>query len=46
MAFFAVPFSSTGGIFGNIGEPIIMAVVILTAVDIAKRRQQAGTQPG
>ena len=46
MAFFAVPCSSTGGIFGNIGEPIIMAVVILTAVDIAKRRQQAGTQPG
>jgi hypothetical protein len=46
MAFFAVPFSSTGGIFGNIGEPIIMAVVILTAVDIAKRRQQASTQPG
>ena len=46
MAFFAVPFASTGGIFGNIGEPIIMAVVILTAVDIAKRRQQAGTRPG
>lgn len=46
MAFFAVPFSSTGGIFGNIGEPIIMAVVIMTAVDVAKRRHKAGTQPG
>lgn len=39
MAFFAVPFAGTGGIFGNIGEPIIMSVVIMTAVDIAKRRE-------
>lgn len=41
MVFFAVPFASTGGIFGNIGEPIIMAVVIMTAVETAKRHQAA-----
>lgn len=46
MAFFAVPFSSTGGIFGNIGEPIIMSVVIMTAVETAKQRLNAGAQPG
>ncbi len=41
MAFFAVPYAQTGGIFGNIGEPIISIVIIATAVHIAKRRQMA-----
>jgi hypothetical protein len=38
LAFFAVPFGPTGGIFGNIGEPIICAVIITTAAHIARRR--------
>ncbi len=42
MAFFAVPYAQTGGIFGNIGEPIITAVIIATAVHIAKRQQTGG----
>jgi hypothetical protein len=41
---FAIPYSSTGGIFGNAGEPIITAVVLLTAVHITKRfGRQAGS---
>lgn len=39
MVFFAVPYANTGGIFGNIGEPIITAVIIATGVHIAKRQQ-------
>ena len=35
-AFFAVPFASTGGIVGNIGEPIISIVILMTAVHITK----------
>lgn len=35
-AFFAVPFRSTGGIVGNVGEPIITAVVLLACVHITK----------
>lgn len=46
MVLFAVPYAGTGGIFGNIGEPIITSVIILTAVDIAKRRQQPATDKG
>jgi hypothetical protein len=35
-AFFAVPYGSTGGIVGNVGEPIICAVILLAAVHITK----------
>jgi hypothetical protein len=35
-AFFAVPFSSTGGIVGNVGEPIISVVILMAAVHITK----------
>ncbi len=35
-AFFAVPYASTGGIVGNIGEPIISIVILMTAVHITK----------
>lgn len=42
MAFFAVPYAQTGGIFGNIGEPIISIVIIATAVHIAKSRSTSG----
>lgn len=42
MAFFAVPYAQTGGIFGNIGEPIITAVIIATAVHTAKLQQTGG----
>jgi hypothetical protein len=28
---FAIPYSSTGGIFGNVGEPIITGAIVLTA---------------
>ena len=36
-AFFAVPFTSTGGIVGNVGEPIISIVILMTAVHITKK---------
>lgn len=36
LVFFAVPYSRTGGIVGNIGEPIITAVVLSTAVHITR----------
>ena len=35
-AFFAVPFSSTGGIVGNMGEPVISAVLLAATVHITK----------
>ena len=41
MIFFAIPYSQTGGIFSNIGEPIICGVIILTAAHIAKKYGQA-----
>lgn len=47
-AFFAVPFSSTGGVVGNVGEPIITAVILLTAVHITKTfggRREIGKTP-
>lgn len=37
IALFAVPFDITGGVVGNIGEPIIISVVLLTAVHITKQ---------
>ena len=43
MGFFAVPYGPTGGIFSNIGEPIISSVIIATAAHIARRSAaQAG----
>ncbi len=36
-AFFAVPYSSTGGIVGNFGEPVISIVILMAAVHITKR---------
>ena len=36
-AFFAVPFGPTGGIVGNMGEPVICAVVVATAVHITRQ---------
>lgn len=41
MVFFAIPYSSTGGIFSNIGEPILAITVLLTATYIARRREAA-----
>jgi hypothetical protein len=38
MAFFAVPYPLTGGILGNIGEPIISIAIIATAAHIAESR--------
>jgi hypothetical protein len=35
-AFFAVPYGSTGGIVGNVGEPVICAVVLATAAHITR----------
>jgi hypothetical protein len=37
MAFFAVPFTSTGGIVGNVGEPVISFVILVTAIHITKK---------
>ena len=41
-AFFAVPFGATGGIVGNVGEPIISVVILAACVHITKR-VRAGT---
>lgn len=38
LVFFAIPYSRTGGIFSNMGEPIITAVVVLTASHITRYR--------
>jgi hypothetical protein len=35
--FFAVPYSMSGGIIGNIGEPIISVAIIATAAHISRR---------
>ena len=34
--FFAIPFGSTGGIFSNVGEPIISVVILLATSHITK----------
>lgn len=44
MVFFAIPYRSTGGIFSNIGEPILAITVLLTATHIAIRRETLGDQ--
>jgi len=36
LGFFAVPYGPTGGIFSNVGEPIISAVILLAAAHITK----------
>lgn len=51
LGFFAVPYSSTGGIVGNAGEPIITGAIVATAAYISRRfgsahRSNAGTAPG
>lgn len=38
LVFFAIPYSQTGGIFSNLGEPIIMSVILLAASHITKHR--------
>jgi len=40
-AFFAVPYSSTGGVFSNIGEPVISVVILSAAAFITQSTQQA-----
>jgi hypothetical protein len=37
MALFAVPYSMTGGIVGNIGEPIISIAIVSTAAHISRK---------
>jgi hypothetical protein len=39
MFFFAVPIPLTGGFAGNVGEPIISAVIVATAAHIARLRE-------
>ena len=41
-AFFAVPFGSTGGIVGNVGEPVISVVILAAAVHITRQFGQTG----
>jgi hypothetical protein len=38
LGFFAVPFGPTGGIVGNVGEPVISAVILLACLHITKNR--------
>ncbi|MBT8441040.1 MAG: hypothetical protein KJO76_01545 [Gammaproteobacteria bacterium] len=40
MFLFAIPYRSTGGIFSNIGEPILSVVILVTAIHIARRREK------
>ena len=40
MILFAIPYSQSGGIFSNVGEPIICGVIILTAAHIARKYGQ------
>jgi hypothetical protein len=42
-AFFAVPYGVTGGIVGNVGEPIISAVIVAATVHITKQFGRSGT---
>jgi hypothetical protein len=44
LVFFAAPYSSTGGIFSNFGEPIITGVIVLTAAHIAKHYAAASRE--
>jgi hypothetical protein len=37
LVFFAIPYSKTGGVFSNVGEPIISVVILLAAAHITKR---------
>jgi hypothetical protein len=39
LVFFAVPYAQTGGILGNVGEPIISIVIVATAAHIARTRR-------
>jgi hypothetical protein len=45
LVFFAIPYSKTGGIFSNIGEPIISVVILLAAAHITQYVNQRDTQP-
>jgi len=38
LGLFAIPYASTGGIFSNIGEPIITLVLLLAAIHITRNR--------
>lgn len=40
LGLFAIPYSSTGGIFGNTGEPIITSALLLAAAHITKHRDE------
>lgn len=40
MVFFAVPYPLTGGIVGNMGEPVISVAIIATAAHIARRARE------
>jgi hypothetical protein len=48
LVFFGIPYSRTGGIFSNIGEPIIMSMVLVTAAHITRHRDswQTAIQAG
>ena len=46
MAFFAVPYPLTGGIVGNLGEPVISIAIIATAAHIAERQRQNVSSAG
>lgn len=36
LGLFAIPYSTTGGIFGNLGEPIISGLLVYTAAHVTK----------
>ena len=36
-AFFAVPFGATGGIVGNVGEPVISVVILAACTHITRK---------
>lgn len=46
LVLFAIPYSATGGIFSNIGEPIISGMLVVTAAWVTRNRERWQGQLG
>jgi len=45
LGLFSIPYSTTGGIFGNLGEPIISGLLIYTAAWVTRNQSSASLSP-
>lgn len=45
LGLFSIPYSTTGGIFGNLGEPIISGLLVYTAAWVTRNRSSASMSP-